>query len=72
MDQTHPHSGATYKLVPQGDQTFGVVVAIPDMHPTTVTGFATEADAERWIASHKDRIAKGGSLAKRRFSFRKG
>jgi hypothetical protein len=46
-------------VVPQNDEAFGVEVTIPDMSPTTVTGFATLADAERWIARHKAAVAAG-------------
>jgi len=71
MEKYHPHSGATYRLVPQKDSAFGVEVTIPDMHPTTVTGFATQADAEMWIAKHKERLASGDNPLKRRFTYRK-
>jgi hypothetical protein len=57
--EPHPHSGATYRLVPQLDNSFGVEVTIPGMSPTTVTGFASQADAERWMAKHKDEVAAG-------------
>jgi hypothetical protein len=33
--------------------SFGVEVSIPDSHPTTVSMFKTEADAEAWIAEHR-------------------
>jgi hypothetical protein len=33
-----------------------VEVTIPDSSPTTVSSFETEADAEVWIAKHKDRV----------------
>ena len=41
------------------ERAYGVEVAIPDRNPTTVTGFATEQDAQRWIAEHR-RQAEGG------------
>ena len=59
MVQPHPHSGATYRLVLQVDYSFGVEVTIPGMSPTTVTGFASQADAERWIAKHREEVAAG-------------
>jgi len=47
-----------YRVVPEPNQTFGVEVTIPETHPTTVTSFATAADAEAWIAAHKQRVAE--------------
>jgi hypothetical protein len=73
MQQPHPHAGATYRVVVQKDDAFGVEVTIPDMSPTTVTGFAALADAERWIASH--RKAVNGPRPERssfRMPFRRG
>ena len=58
--QPHPHLGATYSLIAQpGSDAFTVEVLIPDMSPTTVTGFVTKADAERWIAEHQAKVAAG-------------
>ena len=58
MTKTHPHAEATYRVIslPKGG-AFGVEVAIPDRHPTTVSEFATEADAEAWIARHKSQVS---------------
>jgi hypothetical protein len=53
MVKLHPHAEATYKVVPLVDGTFGVEVIVPDTHPTHIRGFATEAEAEAWIAAHK-------------------
>lgn len=69
MERKHPHAGATYRVLEQGDLTFGVEVKIPDTNPTTVTSFASRADAERWIARHKEGVAKGEFL-RRRLPFR--
>ena len=52
----HPHSEATYRVVPFDGTAFAVEVAVPDTHPTTVSAFATVADAEEWIAEHKRRV----------------
>jgi hypothetical protein len=57
MTKTHPHAEATYRVVPLPGGTFGVKVNIPDTYPTTVSSFATEADAEGWITNHKSRVA---------------
>jgi hypothetical protein len=54
--RTHPHAEATYRVVPLASGGFGVEVAIPDTYPTTVSSFATEADAEAWIARDKRRV----------------
>ena len=56
MARTHPHAEATYRVVPLTDGTYGVEVTIPDTYPTTVSNFATEADAEAWIEQHKTRV----------------
>ena len=61
MEQRHPYSDATYRVVINSDQTFGVEVTIPETHPTTVTSFETAADAEAWIAAHKRRVAESPS-----------
>ncbi len=64
MLRTHPHALATYRVVSLEDGSFGVEVTIPDTHPTTVSKFATEADAEAWIAEHQRQVhsqaASGG------------
>ena len=59
MQKDHPHLGASYRIIPQADEAFGVEVTIPDMAPTMVTGFATAADAERWVAKHQSSVAAG-------------
>jgi hypothetical protein len=69
MERKHPHADATYRVLQQDDLTFGVEVKIPDTNPTTVTSFASKADAERWIARHKEGVAKGEFL-RRRLPFR--
>ena len=56
MPKTHPHAEATYRVIPFDDGAFGVEVSIPDSHPTRVSMFATEADAEAWIADHRRRV----------------
>jgi hypothetical protein len=71
MDSIHPHNGAIYRIVQRRDMSFGVEVSIPGTHPTTVTGFATEADAAAWAAKHKEGVARGDPLQRRRSSVRK-
>ena len=64
MDQRHPHIDALYRIVIQPDQTFGVEVK----NPTIATHFATAADAEAWIAAHKERVTENASLSRARWS----
>ena len=56
MPKTHPHAEATYRVIPFDNGSFGVEVSIPDSHPTTVSMFKTQADAEAWIAEHRRRV----------------
>jgi hypothetical protein len=61
MARTHPHAEATYRVITLPGGTFGVKVSIPDTFPTTVSAFATKADAWAWIAKHKSRVKAHGS-----------
>jgi hypothetical protein len=54
--KTHPHSEATYQVIPLEDGSFGVEVNIADNYPTRVSKFTTEPDAEVWIAEHQRRV----------------
>jgi hypothetical protein len=56
MPKTHPYAEATYCVVALDGGYFGVEVTIPEAYPTTVSRFATEAEAEAWIARHKSRV----------------
>jgi predicted metal-dependent hydrolase len=56
MPRTHPHAEATYRVIAIDNGAFGVEVSIPDSHPTKVSMFKTEADAEAWIAEHRRRV----------------
>ena len=56
MPKIHPHAEATYRVIPLDNGSFGVEVSIPDSHPTTVSTFKTEADAEAWIAEHRRQV----------------
>jgi hypothetical protein len=70
MARTHPHAEATYRVVALAKEgRFGVEVVIPDTHPTTITEFATEVEAEGWIARHKRQVeanASSGSTFRRK------
>jgi hypothetical protein len=56
MAKEHPHAGATFRVVPQEDLTFGVEVQVPGSFPAMVTSFATKQAAEAWIADYKRRV----------------
>jgi hypothetical protein len=62
--RTHPHAEASYRIVALSGGAFGVEVSIPDSYPTTVKSFATEADAEEWIARSQQRVAAEGQTGK--------
>ena len=62
MENQHPHTGATYRMISQQDGTYGVEVRIPGTHPTLVTGFATEDAAKAWVTRHQSEVAEGNSL----------
>jgi hypothetical protein len=64
--RTHPHAEATYRVVPLKDGAFGVEVVIPETYPTTVTPFATEAEAEAWIGRHKGQVESSTSRQRTR------
>jgi len=55
MPYEHPHVLASYRIVPQEDMTFAVEVSIPGTAPTMISGLATEARAEGWVAKHRAR-----------------
>jgi hypothetical protein len=58
MAKEHPHAGATYRVVPQNDFSFGVEVNVPGSSPAMVTSFATAQIAESWIADYRRRVAE--------------
>lgn len=53
MPKSHPHDEASYRVIPFEDARFAVEVSIPGSHPTRVSPFDTEADAEAWIEKHR-------------------
>ena len=59
MKISDPALEATFEIRELPTGGFGVQVAIPDSSPTMVTSFATQADAETWIASYKARVEAG-------------
>ena len=64
MPHTHPHAEATYRVVPYEGEFFAVEVIIPDSHPTRVSRFATEAEAEAWIVDHRRRVQAEGQAGR--------
>ena len=66
MPRSHPHLGATYRVVRLADMTFGTEVRILGMCPTMIRGFATEAVAEAWIAKHEREISDYANAPRRR------
>ena len=56
MPRIHPHAEATYRILRCDEGSFEVEVTIPESYPTTVRPFATEGDAEAWIANHRNRV----------------
>jgi len=54
--RSHPHAEAIYRVIPSDGGAFAVEVSIPETHPAKVSPFATEADAEAWIAEHRRRV----------------
>jgi hypothetical protein len=64
-EKTHPHAGATYRMMPLTGGTFGVEVVIADTDPTMVSGFATAAAAEEWVTAHKKQASGTPSLTRR-------
>ena len=54
--RSHPHAGATYRVISSGDGAFAVEVSISDKYPAKVSPFATKTDAEAWIAEHRRQV----------------
>jgi hypothetical protein len=51
------------ELKPEPDSR-GVQVSIPERHPTTISKFATEADATAWITEHQRRVQAEGQAGR--------
>jgi hypothetical protein len=70
MENSHPHSGATYRTIRQAAGSFGIEVTIPGTHPTLVTSFSSEDTAALWIAKHQAQIAEGNAFRRTTFGKR--
>ena len=67
-ERVHPHAEAVYRIVAEADSRFAVEVIVPGASPALVRSFASEQDAEAWIARHKESVVQSSS---RRGWFRK-
>jgi hypothetical protein len=56
VQRIHPHAEATYRVIPFDDGAFAVEVSVAGNYPATISTFATEADADTWIAEHQRRV----------------
>jgi hypothetical protein len=59
MSESHPHNGATYRILPGENGGHQIEIAIPGSLPTKISPFETEMLAEQWIANHKALVAQG-------------
>ena len=64
MARNKPHAEAAYRVIPFDNGSFAVGVSIAESHPATVSAFATEADAETWIAEHRRRVQSENKLSR--------
>ena len=67
MPKMHPHAEATYRVLARDDGSFDIEVTIPDTHPTRISPFKTERDAEAWIAEHQRRVQEQSTMGGGRF-----
>ena len=51
------NSEATFRIFQRDEKDFAIEVEVPEVLPTTVTGFETAHAAERWIDTFKQRVA---------------
>jgi hypothetical protein len=58
MSSIEPTTETTFRIFLQDDKSYGIEVTIQDSFPTTVKSFATEADAENWIANYQTRMSE--------------
>jgi hypothetical protein len=56
MPKSHPHDEASYQVIPFDGGRFAVEVTIPGSHPTKVSPFDTQTDAEAWIDKHRIQV----------------
>ena len=71
MNDYHPHSGVTYRIVRRMNRTFGIEVKIPGALPTLVTSFASKDAALGWIERRQRQVAEGHSIRQAAFGVRK-
>jgi hypothetical protein len=61
---TDAHAEAAYWVIPLDKKAFAVEVITPWNDPTTVSTFASAADAKAWIAAHRRRVLSGVGFAR--------
>ena len=61
--RTDPHAEAAYWVIPLDKEAFAVEVITPWNYPTTVSTFASAADAKAWIAAYRRRIQSSVGFA---------
>jgi hypothetical protein len=61
---TDAHAEAAYWVIPLDNKAFAVEVITPWNYPTTVSTFASAADAKAWIAAHRRRVLSSVGFAR--------
>jgi hypothetical protein len=61
---TDAHAEAAYWVIPLDKKAFAVEVITPWNYPTTVSTFASAADAKAWIAAHRRRVLSSVGFAR--------
>jgi hypothetical protein len=70
MASMNRNAEATFRILPQDDQTYAIEVSVPDSSPTLVRSFSSEQAAEAWVAGFKSRVESGVSYGRRPFRAR--
>ena len=71
MNDYHPHSGVTYRIVRRMNRTYGVEVKIPGALSTLVTSFASKDAALDWIEKRQRQAPEGHSIRQAALGLRK-
>jgi len=56
MANLTPTEPTGFRIFLQNDSTYAIEVTIPGSFPTIIKSFATEALAEAWISSYRERL----------------
>jgi hypothetical protein len=54
--KTHPHADASYRVVSLAEGGFGVEMTMVGSYPATIKSFASEQDADAWIARKREQV----------------